>query len=443
MNRTDTITIAVAAVEDAKPEPVAPVVESKPIIQQEIEAIAPSDPFVADPEPEPEPEPILAPMAQPAVAVLAEACSDFAFPGYGASGQQIGWIRPKGGAYMFHPFSDKDCSNPTGIYNPDNGMITDIENPGRKLGTDADHIGYASITNGAIPQLSNPVAPKTVNKARQLSSEELSSVTYSGSGRLSELNEGFVRKSEKIMTSSGAMVVSSAPYDRSFVLRQYKPIPATIVSEIRADNSLTKGQGLPVIATVDRNVYSDTGRTIIIPTGTQLMGYVTGDVPGPYRAIGRMQIKWYQFIRPDGVEFNFDDAQEPSSGDAQGRHGVPGRGSTDYLEQFVMPMLTAIVPAAVNMIAPRSDRFVNQIDLDNNTVTQTGQVRSSELAKNEIIKAWNGVAQKLLVDMMDNTVPPFSIAAGTRINVFSPVDLLVTCGDYAPGAKKCAIASVG
>jgi hypothetical protein len=102
-----------------------------------------------------------------------------------------------------------------------------------------------------------------------------------------------------------------------------------------------------------------------------------------------------------------------------------------------MPMLTAIVPAAVNLIAPVSDAFVNQIDLDNNTVVQSGTVRSSELAKNEIITAWNNVATKLLVDVMNNTTPPFSIAAGTRITVFSPVDLFVTCGDQ-PG-KACAI----
>ena len=74
-------------------------------------------------------------------------------------------------------------------------------------------------------------------------------------------------------------------------------------------------------------------------------------------------------IRPDGVEFNFtDEGHQPFAGDAQGRVGVPGRGSTDYMEQFVMPMLTAIVPAAVNLIAPVSDAFVNQIDLDNNTM---------------------------------------------------------------------------
>ena len=103
------------------------------------------------------------------------------------------------------------------------------------------------------------------------------------------------------------------------------------------------------------------------------------------------------------------------------------------------------------MIAPIADTFVNQIDLDNNTVVQSGTVRSSELAKNEGISAWNQVAQKLMVDALDNTVPPFSIAAGTRITVYSPVDLIATCGDKEdyddqanPNAgKKCAFHKFG
>ena len=171
-----------------------------------------------------------------------------------------------------------------------------------------------------------------------------------------------------------------------------------------------------------------------------MLGYVTGELPGPYKSVGRMQIKWYQFILPSGVEFNFSKNDAPFSGDSQGRAGVPGHGSTDYIEQLVMPMITAIVPAAVNMIAPIADTFVNQIDLDNNTVVQSGTVRSSELAKQEIITAWNQVAQKLLMDALDNTVPPFSIAAGTRITVYSPQDLVITCGK--DDSKECSISNV-
>lgn len=415
----------------AEPEPDEEEYEKEIEEEPEVDLIATTKPFDT-----------VKPRANDEYVAPPESCSDFAFPGYDNSGRQIGWIKPKGGAYYFHPFADKKCENATGVYNPNSGIITDIKDTSKKIGTDADHIGYATITNGVIPELSNPV--KVAERESLIDTENRKT---SGMGRLGANDwdtMGSLRDAPKpdveYGTSSGNAIVASQPYDRSFVLRQYKPIPATIVSEVRADADVfEKGRPLPVRATVDRNVYSDDGRNIIIPTGTMMLGYVTGELPGPYKAVGRMQINWYQFIRPDGVEFNFtQEADQPFAGDAQGRVGVPGRGSTDYMEQFFMPMLTAIVPAAVNLIAPVSDAFVNQIDLDNNTVVQSGTVRSSELAKNEIITAWNQVAQKLLVDMMDNTVPPFTIAAGTRITVYSPEDLVVVCSDTN---KACHVSS--
>ena len=435
----------------AEPEPIP---EPEPVateIKQDIEAIAPSSDFTFLDTP----TTTQAPVGNESVysenttaPVPSEACSDFAMPAYNLSGVQSGWIRPSGGAYYYHPFSDTECKNPTGTYNPDNGIITDINNPAQKIGTDAEHIGYTTIQNGTLPQLSNPATERNVNKAYQLTTEEISSLAAlqstngqngtNFSGRI-KLNEA--PKSDVIIGTSGSAVFSSDPFDRKFVLRQYKPIPATIVSEVRADPKIYEnGQLLPVRATVDRNVYSDDGRTVVIPTGTLMLGYVTGNLPGPYQTIGRMEIKWYQFILPSGVEFNFDTSNAPFSGDSQGRAGVPGHGSTDYVEQLVMPMLTAIVPAAVNMIAPIADTFINQIDLDNNTVVQSGTVRSSELAKQEVITAWNQVAQKLIVDAMDNTIPPFSIAAGTRITVYSPMDLVITCGN--DDSKECSVTKV-
>lgn len=408
-------------------------------IRNDIEAIAPSDPFANSKDTKTPADNIIAP----------EGCSDFAIPGYGPSGSQIGWIKPERGAYYFHPFSDKDCKTPTGIYNPDNGIITDIKGNGKRIGTDAEHIGYSTITNGTLPKLSNPATKKSSGNASYYDAnntdllplpENTSKDARQGFLNRISLNTPNITK-ETYLGSGQNSVRSTRAFDRQFILRQYKPIPATIVSEVRADPSLYNDSNeiqLPVRATVDRNVYADDGRNIILPTGTLMLGYVTGTLPGPYTAVGRMQIKWYQFILPNGVEFNFDGSNDPISGDSQGRMGVPGRGSTDYMEQFVMPMLTAIVPAAVNMIAPVADKFVNQIDLDNNTVVQSGTMRSSELAKNEIITAWNQVANKLLVDMMDNTTPPFSIAAGTRITVYSPADLIVSCGPEGTG-KKCAL----
>ena len=437
---------------------VAPVIEEKPK-----PAPAPKPAVVPEPEPEPEvieeeiieeeiaeeePETVqeeiiseVTALAPPVVLpretkpkkqnreiVIPDGCSDFAFPGYNNSGRQIGWIKPSGGAYYFHTFDDEDCSEPAGKYNPDNGIITD--DSGKKIGTDADHIGTSVITLGQLPELSNTPAIKPVNRARQVETPQGSSGmgSVSGNGRDPIIKPA--KETGVVIGTSGSYVDSTQPYDRSFVLRQFKPIPATIVSDVRADRDmLISGKSLPVRATVDRNVYSDNGRTVILPTGTLMLGYVTGKIPGPYQTIGRMEIQWYQFIRPDGVEFNFKSGNDPFSADAQGRVGVPGRGSSDYMEQFVMPMLTAFVPAAINLINPVADAFVNQIDLDNNTVVQSGTMRSSELAKNEIITAWNQVAQKLMVDMMDNTVPPFTIAAGTRITVYSPEDLRVVCQD--------------
>ena len=429
---------------EPEPEPVAePEPEPEPL--KEIELISPGNPF-AEPEPEPEPEFQLPP----------EKCSEFAIPGYDASGKQIGWIKPERGANYFHPFEDKDCSNPTGKYDFATGVITSLED-GSKIGTDAEHIGFRGIRsrNLSMPQLSSPASSAVLNKDGTFEGANWDT-GGTGMSLYSETKENwkpsFNIEDYQGDAESGEYLLSTRPYKRTFILRQFKPIPATIVSEVRADPSVygcsatSSGQcdsslnhSIPVRATVDRNVYSDDGRTVILPTGTLLMGYLDGNLPGPYQTYGRMNIKWYQFILPNGVEFNFpSEAQDPYSADAQGRVGVPGHGSTDYIEQMVMPILTAMVPAAVNMIAPITDTVINQINLDTNTIVQSGTMRSSEMAKQELIQTWNKVTQKLLVDAMDNTVPPFSIAAGTRINVFSPIDLIVTCGDSSDTSKKCA-----
>ncbi|MDR2685505.1 MAG: hypothetical protein LBB23_01880 [Rickettsiales bacterium] len=355
-----------------------------------------------------------------------EDCYKYAFVGYNLSGQQAFFIRPDNGTFKAHPFADNDCQKPTGEYNIETGFIYDLRDKNKKIGSDAEHVNStrgAIRSKGGIPQLSGSGSvPRAVNKARQLETADLGGLQIGSAGRPFEKPKEQSVLKPLSADNNDAIISTATTFNRKFVMRAFKSIPATIVSDIRVDARIHE---LPVRAVVDRNVFSDSERNIIIPTGTVIYGFVTGsEYPGPYKTIGRIQVEWYQMIRPDGVEFYLPN-KSVYSADAQGRMGIPGRGSTDYLEQIVMPMAASLVPAAVNLVAPISDKFVNQIDLNNNTVTQSGQLRSSELAKQEIIKSWDKVTQKLFVDMMDNMTPPFTIPAGTRITVLSNKDIIV------------------
>ncbi len=391
---------------------------------------------------------------QPEPTIVEENCLRFASRSYDLSGRPNGWIVPAAGHYNYYGFADTKCEKPLGEYDPYTGFIysPSLDNPAQKIGTDAERVNSGKIAESTLmPQLNSP----THGKKSQQQSIDFATIVAARAAAVAKNTDpekkGFAanrlpgagdhEKSEfvPISITSGAQV-SSLPKNNKYVLRQFKPIPAVIVSDIRVESQTINK--LPVQAVVERNVYADNERTIVIPTGTLMLGRVTDNAPGRYKAIGKIQIDWYRFVRPDGAEFNFP-SNQPFSADAQGRIGVPGRGSTDYMEEFVMPMITSLVPAAVNLIAPISDKFVNQIDLNNNTVTQSGNMRSSELAKQEIISSWNRVAQKLVTDMMDNTTPPFIVPAGTRITVYSPRDLIVRFSDEAFGDLKTTSADFG
>jgi len=106
-------------------------------------------------------------------------------------------------------------------------------------------------------------------------------------------------------------------------LNHSQPIPATIVNFV-PDYESQKLSTIPIQATVDMNVYSDDGRAIILPAGTLMLGFVNENINK-----GRVFIKWYRFIRPDGFEFTFmDEANRPFSGDSRGRAGIPSADGT-------------------------------------------------------------------------------------------------------------------
>lgn len=194
-------------------QPVQPTSQPETSVKQEIKSaineIAPANNFLFDDEPLAALDSATTTNNAPEYVRPSEACSDFAMPAYNLSGVQSGWIRPSGGAYYYYPFADTECKNPTGTYNPDNGIITDIDNPGQKIGTDAEHIGYTTIQNGTLPQLSNPATTKQANKATQLTSAELGIQTATAPAqdtKVAGINLKPAPQSDVIIGTSGTAV---------------------------------------------------------------------------------------------------------------------------------------------------------------------------------------------------------------------------------------------
>jgi type IV secretory pathway VirB10-like protein len=193
--------------------------------------------------------------------------------------------------------------------------------------------------------------------------------------------------------------VSSFPTDMSRVLTPDKAITAVIANPIDTRMAVT------AVAMVDRDIYGNNGRTVVIPRGSKLIGSVGG-------GIGRIGIAWSQLIRPDGVRFMF----EGQSGDAMGRGGVPGRVNERLLQRYGYSLLPSTVAAGLTAA------------LGGQTTTSsgtTGTVESQDarsVAAQILTQPLNQIASDIYAEnskIVAQTVVP----AGTRITVWSIGDL--------------------
>lgn len=95
----------------------------------------------------------------------------------------------------------------------------------------------------------------------------------------------------------------------------------------------------PVTAIVERNVYGDSGRNVIIPAGSRVIGGLqTVDVESRFdNSSGgvKLEISWSRIIRPDGIAFLLD-AGRTQTGDAQGRGG----GALGYVDEQLVKKYT-------------------------------------------------------------------------------------------------------
>jgi len=167
-------------------------------------------------------------------------------------------------------------------------------------------------------------------------------------------------------------------------------------------------------AIVSRDVYAESGREVMIPKGSRLVGtYNTG----VQRGQNRVMIIWTRLIRPDGVDLEIG-----SPGiDPLGRAGVVGNVDNKYSEIFSAAILTSVLDIGVAVaVDALSNQNSTTTTTNSNGTTSTG---SSAAPAGATAVGSIGSIGKDVVNTMLDLRPTLTVDQGTRINIFVNKDL--------------------
>ncbi len=200
--------------------------------------------------------------------------------------------------------------------------------------------------------------------------------------------------------------VSSWRVDLSEMIFADKPIPAVIAHSIDSNNPT------PITAYVERNVYAEEGRNIIIPAGSRLMGTLnslTATTESTSQS-AKVQISWERLIRPDGILFTF----QGITADAMGRGGALGYLDQQLFKRYTLPILTTSLTSYTSYMMAADDYSESEVE--------TPKQQAANDARQNFLSQMNEVFSQILSDKA-NIKPLTYVPAGTRIIVYPNVDL--------------------
>ncbi|MDR3126151.1 MAG: TrbI/VirB10 family protein [Rickettsiales bacterium] len=397
--------------------------------------------------------------------VFPDDCKKYASKAYDFSGVFIGWAQ--GTKEVFSP----NCSKLIGTL-MDDGTVVE-SGTGRVLGRgavmDSQKSEEARIET-ELPQLReiariidadtwNPDPEEVAENRAAAKSGDVGGPSEANSDPKIEDSLGILTKKRLSFvpfTIDDPSKISTDPKDERYVLRQSKPIPAVLTRPLFISD-LNGDADHDAIATVERNVYGGDGRTIVIPTGSMLIG--SSDITSAGEAtqsIAKITVNWERLIRPDGAEFNLEEIGAYSA-DAQGRLGIAGKNDTEYMKNmFLRPLMYSALPVAMEMLFPTTSNMVTRarrtdgsyqvvddmegllgadgeedgaegygFDLDDEQTALT--LTAKDKMKMEIQQNWKTVMQKMAQESAKQRIP-FTVPAGTRIQVYLHSDVMLKIG---------------
>lgn len=211
--------------------------------------------------------------------------------------------------------------------------------------------------------------------------------------------------------------ISSLRVDMSNMITLDKPIPAVLARSIISINE--EGSAAPVTAIVERNIYGDSGRNVIIPAGSKAIGGIddSDNMAGRFdKGSGgvKINITWQRIIRPDGIAFEIRSSR---TGDAEGRGGgALGYVDEQLLKKYGVPLAGTVATSAIAyMMAANEDEAKN-------ANIETSKQQAASDSRQNFLDKMNDILEKIL-DEKEQIVAVTYVPAGTRIIIYPMKDL--------------------
>lgn len=223
-------------------------------------------------------------------------------------------------------------------------------------------------------------------------------------------NRSFARLT--VRNSAAEQAKATRMGDLNITIAQGKVVDAVLETAINTELPGT------LRAIVSRDIYSEAGKTVLIPKGSRLIGtYNTGIMRGQKRVM----IVWTRLIRPDGIDLEIG-----SDGiDHLGRAGVEGIVDNKYMEIFSSAILSSAITfgaAALAQAAVGDDKStVSRRSYNDGSYENAGNPTSA--AAMDLVGNVGQTSRQMLEDLVD-VRPNITIDQGTIIKVFVNRDLI-------------------
>ena len=209
--------------------------------------------------------------------------------------------------------------------------------------------------------------------------------------------------------------VSTWPVDMSNMILKDKGIPAVLAHSIDS-----RFLDIPVTAIVERHIYAESGRNIVIPAGSRLIGSASGSATIGGAKAAKVTITWNRLVRPDGAAFIFT----ATSGDAQGRGGVPAYLDQQLFKKYANPFIGTLGTAIINKLVDLNEtsRTYGASSSSDSSTSQTTNQTYGQQTRQMFIDNFQQIFDQMMAEA-NSVQPVLFVPSGTRLIAYPTEDL--------------------